>query len=119
MLTNTSRKKYHVTRSSHRPRTRTDSLVQTQQSKTDMRFGTCNVTCHYRSGWLTASARDLTAYKLDLLGVQAFRLHKGGTVRAGNYNYFYVKKRKSSIRNRIFCSTQNSISSQTSTVCYI
>jgi exonuclease III len=59
-----------------------------------MRFGTWNVTSHYRSGSLTAAARESARYKLDLVGVQEVRLDKGGTVRAGDCNFFFVKKKK-------------------------
>jgi len=38
----------------------------------------------YRSGSLTAVARELARYKLDLVGVQKFRWDKGSTVRAGD-----------------------------------
>jgi hypothetical protein len=76
------RNMYLVTNRSYRPRTRTDPLVQTQQMKTNMRFGTWNITNHYRSGSVTEAARELARYKLDLLGVQKVRWDKGGTVRA-------------------------------------
>jgi exonuclease III len=46
-----------------------------------MRFGTWNVRSLYRSGSLTAIARDLAWYKLDLIGVQEVRWDKGGTVK--------------------------------------
>ena len=36
-----------------------------------------------------AAARELVRYKLDLVGVQEVRWDKGGTVRAGDYNFFY------------------------------
>jgi hypothetical protein len=36
-------------------------------------------------------ARELVRYKLDLVGVQDVRWDKGGTVRAGDYNFFYGK----------------------------
>jgi len=39
-------------------------------------------------GLLKATAKELTRYKLDLLGVQEVRWDKGGTVRAGDYNFF-------------------------------
>ena len=35
-----------------------------------------------------ATAKELTRYKLDLLGVQEVRWDKGDTVRAGDYNFF-------------------------------
>ena len=38
-----------------------------------------------------AAARELARYKLDLVGVQEVRWEKGGTVRAGDYNFFYGK----------------------------
>ena len=36
--------------------------------------------------------RELARYKLDLVGVQEVRWDKGGTVRAGDYNFFYGKR---------------------------
>ena len=36
-------------------------------------------------------ARELAGYKLDLVSVQEVRRDKGGTVRAGDYNFFYGK----------------------------
>ena len=94
VLTIPHHKKYHVTNRSHRPRTKTDSLVRVQQSKTDMRFGTRNVTSHYRSGSLTAAAREFARYKLDLLGVQEIKWDKVGAEIAENYKFFCVKKGK-------------------------
>jgi hypothetical protein len=38
-----------------------------------MRFGTQNVRSLYRSGSLTAAARELARYKLDLVRVQEIR----------------------------------------------
>jgi hypothetical protein len=40
-----------------------------------------------KGGWLTA--KELAGYKLDLVGVQEVRWDRGGTVRAGDYNFFY------------------------------
>ena len=34
---------------------------------------------------------ELARYKLDVVGVQEVRWDKEGTVRAGNYNFFYGK----------------------------
>ena len=59
-----------------------------------MRFGTWNITSHYKLGSVTAAARELARYKLDLLGVQEVRWDKGGTVRAGDYNFFLRKNTK-------------------------
>jgi hypothetical protein len=77
-----------------------------------LRFGTWNVKSQYRAGSLTAAARELARYKLELVGVEEIRWDKGGMVRAGDYNFFSMEKNKKlSIRNRIFCTPQNSISS--------
>jgi len=38
-----------------------------------MRFGTWNVRNQYRAGSLTAAARELAKYKLDLVAVQEVR----------------------------------------------
>ena len=72
-----------------KPRTWTDTLVQPKQQKMDMRFGTWNVRNLYRTGSLTTAARELARYKLDLVGVQEVTWSKGGTVRAGDYNFFH------------------------------
>jgi exonuclease III len=59
-----------------------------------MRFGTWNVGSLYRAGSLTAAARELARRKLDLVGVQEVRWDKGGTVRAGDYQFFMEKETK-------------------------
>ena len=51
-----------------------------------MRFSTWNVRSLYRTGSLTAAARELARYKLDLAGVQEVRWDKWGTIRSGDYN---------------------------------
>jgi len=45
-------------------------------------------------GHLTTVVRELVRYKSDLVGVQEVRYDKGGTVRAGDYIFFYVKGNK-------------------------
>jgi len=45
-----------------------------------------------KGGWLTD--RELARYKLYLVGVQEVRWDKGGTVGAGDYNFFYGKVNK-------------------------
>ena len=59
--------------------------------KRDVVLSTCNVRSLYRVGSLTAVARELARYKLDLVGVQEVRWDKRGTVRARDYNFFYRK----------------------------
>jgi hypothetical protein len=54
----------------------------------DIVLGTWNVRSLYTAGSLTAVARKLARYKLDLEGVQKVRWDKGGTVRAEDYNFF-------------------------------
>jgi hypothetical protein len=43
---------------------------------------------------LKAAARELARYKLDIVGVQEVRWDIGGTVQAGDYNFFYGKGNK-------------------------
>jgi len=56
-----------------------------------MKRGTWNVRSLYRAGSLKAAARELGRYKLDVVGVQEVRWDKGGTVREGDYDFFYRK----------------------------
>jgi exonuclease III len=56
-----------------------------------MRFGTWNFRSLYRAGSLTAAVRELARYKLDFVGVQEVRWDKEGTVKAGDYSFFYGK----------------------------
>ena len=56
-----------------------------------MGFGTWSVRSLYRSGSLMTVARELARYKLVLVGVQEVKWVKGGTVRAGDYTFFYGK----------------------------
>ena len=53
-----------------------------------MILGTWNVRKLWRSGSLTAAARKLARYKLDLLGVQAASRDKGGTVGSWGLYFF-------------------------------
>jgi len=55
-----------------------------------MKLGTWNVRSLCRAGSLKAAARELRRYKLDVVGVQV-RWDKGGTVREGDYDFFYGK----------------------------
>jgi len=57
-----------------------------------MRFGTWNGRSLNGAGSLTAAARELAGYKLDSVGVQEVRCVKGGTERAGDYNFFFMEK---------------------------
>jgi hypothetical protein len=56
-----------------------------------MRFGTWNVRSLYRAGLVMAVVRELARYKLDFLGVQVM-WDKEGTVKAGDYSFFYGKE---------------------------
>jgi hypothetical protein len=63
----------------------------------DMRFDTRNVRNLYRVVSLTAAARELTGYKLDLVGVQEVRWDKWGTVRAVDYSTFCGKGKENQL----------------------
>jgi hypothetical protein len=41
---------------------------------------------------VTTVARELVKYKFDLVVVQEVRWDMGGTVRAGDYNFFFMGK---------------------------
>jgi hypothetical protein len=56
-----------------------------------MIFGTWNVRSLYREGSLTAAARELARYKLHIVGVQEVGWDNDGTVRTGDYIFFYGK----------------------------
>jgi exonuclease III len=61
----------------------------------DMRFGTWNIRSLYRVGSLMTISRELSRYRLDLVGVQEVRWEVrwegSGTVPTGEYTFFYGK----------------------------
>ena len=57
-----------------------------------MRFVNWNVRSLYRVGSVTAAARELARYKLDLVGMQEVSWDNGGTVRTGDYSFFQLKQ---------------------------
>ena len=60
-----------------------------------MRTGVWEVRSLYRAGSLKAAARELGRYKLGVVGVQEVSWDKGGTVRAGDFEFFYGKGNRS------------------------
>jgi exonuclease III len=56
-----------------------------------MRLGTWNVRSLYRAGSLVTISKELSKYRLDLVGVQEVRWEGGGTEGAGEYTFFYGK----------------------------
>jgi exonuclease III len=57
----------------------------------DLRLGTWNVRSLYRAGSLVTVSKELSKYRLNLVGVQEVRWEGGGTERAGEYTFFYGK----------------------------
>jgi hypothetical protein len=57
----------------------------------DMTFGTWNVRSLYKAGSLMTVSRELSRYKLDLVGAQKVRWEGSDTVPAGEYTFFYRK----------------------------
>jgi hypothetical protein len=68
----------------------------------DIKLGTWNVRSLYRAGSLKAAARELARYNLDVVGVQEVRWDKEGTVRAGDYNFFYGKGNENHQLEQVF-----------------
>jgi hypothetical protein len=64
----------------------------------DIRFALWNVRSLYRAGSLMAVSRELTRYKLDLVGVQEVSWEGGGTEPAGEYTFFYGKGNENHIQ---------------------
>jgi hypothetical protein len=58
----------------------------------DMKFGKWSVGACIGQGHLTTVARELTRYKLDLVGVQKVRCDTAGIVREGNCIMFMEKE---------------------------
>jgi hypothetical protein len=61
----------------------------------DMRFGTWNIRRLYRMGSLTTISRELSRYRLDLVGLHEVRWDGGGTAPAREYTIFYGKGNES------------------------
>jgi hypothetical protein len=56
----------------------------------NVRFGTWNARSLYRAGSFRTVAKEISKYKLDLVGVQV-RWDRGSTEPAGEYTFFYGK----------------------------
>jgi exonuclease III len=54
----------------------------------DVRFGTWNVSSHYRVHSVKAVARQLARYNLDLVAVQEVRWAEGGSQPADDQTFF-------------------------------
>ena len=66
-----------------------EEVLRSRKRNRDVLLGTWNVRSLYSAGALMAAARELARYKLDLVGVQEVRWEKEGTVKAGDYSFFY------------------------------
>jgi hypothetical protein len=56
----------------------------------DMRVGMWNVISLYRAGLFMTAVKEISKYKLDLVGVHV-RWDRGGTKPVGEYIFFYGK----------------------------
>ena len=55
-----------------------EKVSRSRKRNGDILFGTWNVRSLYRAGSIMAAARELSRYKLDLVGVQEVRWDKEG-----------------------------------------
>jgi len=67
------------------------SFGTTKGKERDIRIGTWNARSLYRSGSLMTYSRELVKYKLDLMFLQEVKWDQGGTVRPGDYIFYYGK----------------------------
>ena len=68
-----------------------EEVSPSRKRNKDILQGTGNIMSLFRAGALMAAARELARYKLDLVGVQEVRWEKEGTLKAGDYSFFYGK----------------------------
>jgi hypothetical protein len=91
-ITALHRKNKFDTKTTIEPQTWTDSLDrQLKRRNMDIRFGLWNVRSLYRTGSLMTISRELSKYKLDLVGVQEVKWEGGGTEPAVENTFFYGK----------------------------
>jgi hypothetical protein len=84
-----------------------DPLVKRPKlRKMDTRFGTWNVRSMYRAGLLITVMKEISKYKLDLVGVQ-----EAGTEPASEYTFFYRKENENHEFGTDFFIQNNHISS--------
>jgi hypothetical protein len=58
----------------------------------NMTFGTWNIRSLYRAGSLKTVSRELSRYKLNLVGMQEVRWEGGGTEPAGEHIFLWKGK---------------------------
>jgi exonuclease III len=69
----------------------------------DMRFWTWNIRSLYRTRSLLSLSKELSKYKLDLVGVQEARWEGSSTEAAGKYIFFYGKGKEVMNWVLVFC----------------
>jgi hypothetical protein len=68
-----------------------EDALPARKGKRDILLGMWKVRSLYRAGSLRAAVRELARYKKDVVGVKEVMWYKGGTVQAGDCNFFYLK----------------------------
>jgi hypothetical protein len=77
--------------------------------KTDMRCGMWNVKSPYRAGSLKTVVKELSKYKLHLVGVQEVKWDRGDTESAGEYTFFNGKENENKF-SRFFLTNKRILS---------
>jgi exonuclease III len=82
------------------------------QAKKDMRFTMWNASNLYRAGLRVTVAKEISKYKIDLVGIQEVRLDSSGTEPGHKYTFFCGKGNENHELGRdFFCTQGNHISS--------
>jgi hypothetical protein len=80
---------------SYEPRTRTHPLDKRSKGRSmDIRFGTLNAQSVSSVGSLMTVSRELSKYRLALVGAQEVSWKGIGNEPAGQYTFFYRKRNK-------------------------
>jgi hypothetical protein len=71
--------------------------------KIGLRFGTRIIRSLYKAGCLMTAAKEISKYKLSLVGLQEVRWNTGGTELSDEYTCLYGKGNENHELGTVFC----------------